>query len=354
MKRERFDWDNFENVGLTFWVVKPFDAPEVAEAFLKILERYGYAPDRINTGWTGERWLKLSQHLEEYYRAWREVPPKEVVKVCLLRRTLYPRGRIMVDINATGSLPFDTIDVCLEADYFREEGAQRNFLELGKALYRLVSPAYGIVEFSSTLHAKTGPMNLRRGLPGIFWGNFLGPEYVELMGRKKLEEVAKRLPVEVEWMKDGGVLLTLGGCVLDSGTSEKLALAEEVERFLGEEYFSKTSPPKPLSFTWQDLLEGKVSREEARNHLFPPKPRQGKVPAFRFQELRQKRREEWRRSGGVTVRELIEELGLELKGPGGVIAVDASTGKAYHLLPEEILGEDESDEGESTDTSESD
>jgi len=46
MVKERFDWENFQNVGVTFWVVKPFDIREVAQAFLEILEQHGYPPIR--------------------------------------------------------------------------------------------------------------------------------------------------------------------------------------------------------------------------------------------------------------------------------------------------------------------
>jgi tRNA U54 and U55 pseudouridine synthase Pus10 len=45
----------------------------------------------------------------------------------------------------------------------------------------------------------------------------------------------------------------------------------------------------------------------------------------------------------TSVEELIEELGVEIKGPGGVLAVDAATGKAYDL-PGEMFGEDEWEE----------
>jgi hypothetical protein len=46
----------------------------------------------------------------------------------------------------------------------------------------------------------------------------------------------------------------------------------------------------------------------------------------------------------MTVEELIEEVGLEIKGPGGVLAVDAATGKAYDLPGEMFREEDEGEE----------
>jgi hypothetical protein len=343
VKREPSDWENFQNVAVTFWVVKPFDTPEVARAFLEILEQHGYGFQRVNIGWERNRWAPLEAHLDEYYLRWLKVRPKEVGKSVSLRRTRYPRGRASVVVSATGRLPFDVLNVVLEADHFHEVSYQRRFLGMAKDLYALVNPAYGMVEYSVTSLSKTGPIGLKRGLPGIFWGNFLGPEYTAMLGWERLEALARELPVVVERLPDDGVLILLGDSVLDSGKPEMLARAEAVERLLGEEYFSKTSPPQPLPFSMADALAGRVPPEVLRKHLLPPRPKQGKVPEFRFRELRLQRQEEWERSGGITVDELIEDVGLEIKGPGGVLTVDAATGKAYDL-PGEMFGEE--DEGE--------
>jgi hypothetical protein len=338
MRKRRFDWENYPRVIVTFWVVKPFDTREVARAFLEILECHGYAPDRIDVGWERNRFVPLQKHMDEYYCNWLEVQPREIGKSVSLRRTRYPRGSIRCSIDATGRFPFDFLNVDLEASYFRERAHQQRFLQLACDLYDLVNPAYGMLEYSVTRHSKTGIIDLECGLPGIFWGNFLGPEYSAMFGWERLEALGEELPVTIERLSDDGVLILLGGNVLDSGSSEMLARAETVERFLGEEYFSKTSPPKPLPFSLVDIEAGRVPPEVLREHLLPPEPRQGKVPAFRFQELRRQRQEEWERSGGMTVEEIIEDLGLEIKGPGGVIVVDAATGRGVDL-PGELFDE---------------
>ena len=339
-KGDRFDWENFQNVAVTFWVVKPFDIREVARAFLEILEQHGYGFDQVDIGWARNRWASLEAHLDEYYRRWLKVRPKEVGKSVFLRRTHCPRGRASAVISATGRLPFDLLDVVLEAGYFRALSGQQCFLQMAKDLYALVNPAYGMLEYSVTSLSKTGPIGLKRGLPGIFWGNFLGPEYTAMLGWEKLEALGRELPVTVERLPDNGVLIVLGGNVLDSGTAEMQALAESVERFLGEEYFFKTSPPQPLPFSMADVVAGRVPAEVLRKYLLPAKPKQGKVPEFRFVELRRQRQEGWERSGGMTVEEVMEGLGLEVEGPGGIIVVDAATGKGYDM-PEEMFGDEE-------------
>jgi hypothetical protein len=331
MKKERFVWGDYRNVAVAFWVVKPFDNREIAQAFLEIVEGHCLAPDMIDTGWEKSRYRPLKEHLHDYYRGWLELPPREISKLVHLRRTTRPRGFTMCSVDATGNRPFDILDTNLEVDYFREESHQQHFVQMARHVYSLVDPAYAILEYSDTRHAKTGPIGLGRGLPGIFWGNFLGPDYSAMVGWDRLQALARELPVTAERLPDDGVLILLGGNVLDSGSPEMLARAEAVEHFLGTEYFSKTQPSRPLPFSLEDVEAGRVPPELLRQTILRPPPPQGKVPAFRFQESRRERQAEWARSGGMTVEEVAADLGLELKGPGGVIMVDAATGRGVDL-----------------------
>jgi hypothetical protein len=349
VKKKHFDWENYQKVGVTFWVVKPFDTMELAQAFLAILDRCKYAPDQVSTAWTQDRYITLHEHLDEYYRAWLEVPVRAVGKNVMLRRTNHPRGDVMVLTDGTGHRPFDLVWVNLEADYFRASTSEESFVQLSRDLYDLFSPAYGMLEFSPTEHMKIGTIDLQRGLPGIFWGNFLGPEYTAMFGWDRLDALRRELPIIVEHLRDDGVLILLDGQALDSGSPELLARAEAVERFLGSEYFAKTSPSQlvkglpPVSF--EDIQAGRVPSETLRKMFLPSLPPQGKVPGFRFQELRRQRQVDWERSGGMTVEEIAADLGLELKGSGagGMIVVDATTGRGIDL-PEETPTESEDED----------
>jgi hypothetical protein len=352
VSRARFDWDNYPEVDLRFWVKKPFDARETASAFLEMLEGHGYRPDRIDVGWERSRFVPLQEHMDKYYSGWLELAPKAVSTDGMLRRTSRPRGSMSCSVSADGRLPFDFLAIELEEEHFREEAHQRGFVQMARELYDLLSPAYGLLEQGGTWLGRTGMIDLESGLPGVLWGNFLGPEYSEMLGWGKLEGLGRELPVEVERLADGGVLILLGGSVLDSGSAEMLALAEAVEGYLGQEYLWKMPPswpPKRLPFSFADIEAGRVPREELRKVLMPPKPPQGVVPAFRYEELRRERAEAWERSGGMTVEELAEDLGVELKGPGGVIMVEAETGRGIDVpgaMLEEGAEEEEVEEDE--------
>jgi hypothetical protein len=334
---KQFDWENYPNVGVVFHVIKPFDTREVARAFLEIQEHYGLAPDHIDIGWERYHFVPLQTHIGEYYQRWLSARPQDSLghsKGTSLRRVQTPRGSADTMISATGHTPFDWLHVDLETSFFKEPAHQRRFLEMARHLYVLLSPAYGRVEYSITDLTRTGTVYLKRGLPGIFWGNFLGPEYSAMFGWDRLQALARDLPVTVERLPDDGVLILLGGNVLDSGSPAMLARAEAAERFLGEEYFARTPPswpPKPLPFSLADVEAGRVPPDVLRQTILRPPPPEGRVPAFRFQESRRERQAEWARSGGMTVEEVAADLGLELKGPGGVIMVDAATGRGVDL-----------------------
>ena len=347
MKKKHFDWGNYQKVGVTFWVAKPFDTKESAQAFWGILDRYKYTPDQISTAWTQDRYIRLPEHQDEYYRAWLEVPVRAVGKNVMLRRTKHPRGDMIVLIDGTGRRPFDLVWANLAADYFRASISQESFIQLSRDLYDLLSPSYGMLEYSPTEHMKTGTIDLQRGLPGIFWGNFLGPEYTAMLGWDRLDALRREFLITVERLHDDGVLILLGGQVLNSGSPELLARAEDMEHFLGSEYFAKTSQPQlakglpPVSF--DDIQTGRVPSETVRKMFLPSLPSQGKIPEFRFHELRRQRQVDWERSGGMTVEEIATDLGLELKGPGGMIIVDVATGRGIDL-PEETSTDNSEEE----------
>jgi hypothetical protein len=347
VKRKHFDWENYEKVGITFWVVKPFDTKGAAQAFLTTLDSYKYAPDQISTAWTQDRYIRLPEHQNEYYRAWLEVPVRAIGKNVMLRRTKHPRGDMMVLTDGTGHRPFDLAWANLEADYFRVSTGQESFVQLSRDLYDLLRPAYGLLEYSPTEHMKTRAIDLQRGLPGIFWGNFLGPEYTAMLGWDRLDALRREFPITVEHLSDDGALILLGGQVLNSGSLELLARAEDMEHFLGSEYFARTSPPQPEkglpSVSFEDIQTGRVPSETLRKMFLPSLPPQGKVPEFRFQELRRQRQVDWERSGGMTVEEIAADLGLELKGSGGIIIVDAATGRGIDL-PEATFTESKEEE----------
>lgn len=86
-------------------------------------------------------------------------------------------------------------------------------------------------------------VNLKRALPGLYWLNFFGSEYLHLLG---LERLATAPAPIVERMGDG-VLVGLGHDPGAWDTTEYRQVEETVRSHIGREYFFSKSDPEGLT-----------------------------------------------------------------------------------------------------------
>jgi hypothetical protein len=87
--------------------------------------------------------------------------------------------------------------------------------------------------------AKAVGVNLKRSLPGLYWLNFFGPDYTELMGRACLAAV----PAPIVESVGDGVCVGLGDTPLDWNTEGYKQREAAVVAHLGAEYFFSKSDP---------------------------------------------------------------------------------------------------------------
>lgn len=115
-----------------------------------------------------------------------------------------------------------------------------------------LSPAWAAAQASSEYSAKnmidTAQLtraigrDFARYLPGLYWLNFFGPTYVELIGRERL--LAAPAP-EVKELGDG-VFLALGDDPAAWDSERRRALERAVLNAIGDEYFfSRDAPDRP-------------------------------------------------------------------------------------------------------------
>jgi len=122
-----------------------------------------------------------------------------------------------------------------------------NFLKVAKNLYTIVEANSGAIANDYHEHRlgehfdRDGnllgynPPNIPHALPGLFWANFFGPEYVDLLGREKLLSS----PVhEVRQLQDGGLLLLLSESPFDAPRSEYQAQKKRFYDYLGDDVFT--------------------------------------------------------------------------------------------------------------------
>jgi hypothetical protein len=80
-----------------------------------------------------------------------------------------------------------------------------------------------------------------KGLPGLYWLNFLGPPYRDLMGRERLLAAPAHRVKEV----DSGILLSLGSNPRSWNSTEYREVEQKVLDHLGRQFFfSKESPDR--------------------------------------------------------------------------------------------------------------
>ena len=84
----------------------------------------------------------------------------------------------------------------------------RFFLDIGKDLYKIVSPSFGWIDFDYGLRTTYEDIESLE-LPTLYWANFFGPEYVSKIGREKIISAPAWV---IEKLSNGGLLYVLSSC----------------------------------------------------------------------------------------------------------------------------------------------
>jgi hypothetical protein len=140
---------------------------------------------------------------------------------------------------------FNNMAISVEERYFESPEHVAAFLDLSLALYDLMHPAYGYIhdiedklETRTVMDPKYGktviPTKLTKGLPGIYWANLLGPEYVAMLGRKQLLSAPC---FRLEELPDGGMLLLTSPSPLGLLSRDNLQARHKLRQYLGEDLF---------------------------------------------------------------------------------------------------------------------
>ena len=193
-----------------FLVKRPGYPDKLAEIVSVLVSRGGiYMPQEVDIG--GEKGGRVfsfdSSKIDKLILEWENASP---VAACILKRKSPTQVLI---IMGKSPLHFQPISVIIDRQYFDNHGHLTEFLGIMKDFYSLLRPSYGDVhttEMVKTVGGNRGEsslgINLERALPDIYWANFLGPEYVDMFGRRKLESAPC---YRVENLSDGGILLLL-------------------------------------------------------------------------------------------------------------------------------------------------
>ncbi|MEW6179166.1 MAG: hypothetical protein AB1522_04485 [Chloroflexota bacterium] len=120
------------------------------------------------------------------------------------------------------------------------------------------------------------------GLPGVYWGNYLGPFYVDWFGREKFET----LPcVHKQWLDTGGIFFTIAPTPFDWNNPAAKQLEREVRQHLGADAFFDIEPVRARIEELRQSMGGFLPDNFDLRTLVPP----CRKPEFPFvDELRPK------------------------------------------------------------------
>lgn len=160
----------------------------------------------------------------------------------------------------------DWLNMGLDMAYFTVEQHTEHFLHLAKSLYQWGDMVYGFVAHPKDYKAQTwlpqqviignklvgavGDNEVMNALPGIFWANFFGPDYVDWFGREKFD----RLPCyRLEELPDGGRLILTSPSPLEYDASGETQ--ETIKSYLGRPAFGDVQhPERPTISPFRDGL----------------------------------------------------------------------------------------------------
>jgi len=190
-------------------------------------------------------------------RAGQELDPERVHSMVHFRRTRHPECSYTV---AWSKLPHEAFSLSwyiVEEDFIREQSHLAEWLEFAFGLLQLHEAWYArfALDIESlqknfitwhTQHPRAKDpqkgverasgvgVKLEHGIPGVYWGNYFGPFYVDWFGRKKFET----LPcVEKRWLDTGGIFFTTAPTPFDWDTPAARQLQQAVKEHLGADAF---------------------------------------------------------------------------------------------------------------------
>jgi hypothetical protein len=224
-------------VEMSFFTQTNIRSWEIGQQLLSIVYTYGknMSPQLVDYG-KGWRPVTSTTYQQTLQSVWPEID-----NILFCRKENYESQFALL----LGDLPsrMKLITLWIEEAYFSYVPNIQDILVIGKYVYDLVHPKYGLihkgkdkVNMATFQHTKFGktvlPVNLDKGLPGVYWANFLSPKIVETIGKEKLLSASWSHAIE---LSDGGFLTLIESSPLSKSINQNRQ--EELQIFLGLENF---------------------------------------------------------------------------------------------------------------------
>lgn len=285
-------------------------------------------------------------------RAGQKLNPERVFSEVLFQRTQPPRCAYLVGWDRLPHVAFSTSFYNVEKEFVREATGLEEWLAFVFGLLRLHEAWYAkfaLPEESASKHELSWRVQhprvqegierrsaagvfLEKGIPGVYWGNYFGPFYVEWFGRAKFET----LPcVEKRWLDTGGIFFTTAPTPFDWDTPEARQLQQAVKEHLGADAFFDIETVRQKVRALEPLPEDLHPDELMPSRRIPEFP--FKVEAPRYKSIEEEIEEARRYFTGQGY----EEIGVEGRtitfrdARGGILRVTVGPGGTVAYQPKQ-------------------
>lgn len=204
-----------KKIGLTFYTPKSLRDWSTGQKVLSVL--IGYDQDLASEFVELEHGLQRIKvrNYDDLSYSW----ANSLVFILHRKTTYHSQTSITLVKNKAG---YHLFSMWIEADYFQNKLNVDRYKDFGKKLYETIEPDYGFIhEIGSKLEMATIvdpvygktiiPVNLEKGIPGIYWGNFFGDKFSESINIEKIKMIQGVL---VEKLSLNGVFIQIGNSLV--------------------------------------------------------------------------------------------------------------------------------------------
>ncbi len=223
------------NIGSSFFTRKDLRDRELARLLLSLLcskEEFRPAAFQI-----GQRWIPIASDFGLVTDHWMATSSIN------LRNSSEYKAQLTLTMSWSASGKYNTSLFWVEQEYFTDQERIERYLELQIGLYALLEASYGYIHqtqdaiemstYRHPIHGRTvRAIDLPNGLPGVFWANFFGPEYVAKVTRAKL---LAALCYKVQELFDGGVMILISPSPIGPNLEPNRVAQARLRNYLGNQ-----------------------------------------------------------------------------------------------------------------------
>lgn len=227
------------SIGLTFFTQLDINSRKIGyDLLLSILDiGKDFSPTKVNYK---RRWRSVKQEtLENIIDEW------EKADNLVFRKENKYESELAVLLGKTTN-GYSILSYWVDESYFEDGNHINIFLSLTKDIYYIIRPEYGKIHqtqdslnmatIQDPIYGKTiYPVNLDKGLPGIYWVNIFGMKITGVLGRNKLLSAQCYETIE---LSDGGIFIRTSASPLYPNRDRKQQIV--LRKYLGESFFYPT------------------------------------------------------------------------------------------------------------------